>query len=128
MYNIEVYVDKNGDSEIIDYLKSLRKNKGKESKIKVEKIDAYVRLLRENGLPLNEKYVKKIDCELWELRPLRDRILFASLNNNKFILLSIFIKKTQKTPKREIEKAKRLLRDYKERSVENEKISNMGRS
>ena len=31
----------------------------------------------------------------------------------KFVLLSVFMKKTQKTPQTEIEKAKRLLDDYK---------------
>lgn len=34
--------------------------------------------------------------EIWELRPLRDRILFAYKDNNKFILLNIFIKKTKR--------------------------------
>ena len=62
---------------------------------------------------------KKLDKEIWELRPLRDRILFASWYNNKFILLSVFMKQTQKTPKVEIEKAKRLLEDYKKRSDKN---------
>ena len=72
-------------------------------------------MLKINGLNLGEPYIKHIDNEIWELRPLRDRILFASWSNNKFILLSVFVKKTQKTPKREIERAKDLLRDYKRR-------------
>ena len=63
-------------------------------------------------------YIKHLDTEIWELRPLRDRILFAYWDNNKFILLSYFMKQTQKTPSREIEKAKRLLKDYKNRSEE----------
>lgn len=63
---------------------------------------------------------KKLDGEIWELRPLRDRILFASWCNNNFILLHIFMKQTQKTPRREIEKAKRFLEDYKKRSDINE--------
>lgn len=64
--------------------------------------------------------MKKIDSEIWELRPSRDRILFASWHNNKFILLNIFMKQTQKTPKREIEKAKKMLKDYIKRSEEDE--------
>ena len=63
---------------------------------------------------------KKIENEIWELRPLRNRILFASVCYNKFILLNIFMKQTQKTPKGEIEKAKRLLKDYKDRSGKDE--------
>ena len=68
----------------------------------------------------NIPYIKHLDKEIWELRPIRDRILFASLYNNKFILLSIFMKQTQKTPKNEIEKAKKFLDDYRKRSEKNE--------
>ena len=60
-------------------------------------------------------YLKHLDGDIWELRPLRDRILFAYWNNNSFIILSHFFKQTQKTPKREIERAKRYLEDYKKR-------------
>ena len=76
----------------------------------------YIRLLSIHGLQLGEPYIKKIDKEIWELRPLRDRILFVSLYNNKFVLLSYFMKQTQKTPRREIRKAKKLLDDYKRRN------------
>lgn len=116
MYNIEIYADKNGKSEIRDYLHTLKESKTKDDRIKFNKITSYIELLSKNGLALNEIYIRHIDNKIWELRPLRDRILFASLYNNKFILLSVFMKQTQKTPIREIEKAKRLLEDYKNRS------------
>jgi len=76
----------------------------------------YIDLLAQEGLKLKEPYIKKLDKEIWELRPLRDRILFASWYNNKFVLLSVFMKQTQKTPKKEIEKAMKYLEDYKKRS------------
>lgn len=116
MYEIEIYKDKNGKSEIKNYLKQLQSKKDKDSHIKFNKIVAYIRLLKQNGFQLGQPYIKHIDDEIWELRPLRDRILFASWSNNKFILLNVFMKQTQKTPQREIEKAKRLLEDYKKRS------------
>ncbi len=83
--------------------------------IYVKKIIAYIRMLRQYGLSLGTPYIKHIDEDIWELRPLRDRILFAYWDTNKIVLLSVFIKKTQKTPKGEIEKAKRYLDDYKKR-------------
>lgn len=113
MFDIEFYEDKNGESEVYNYIKKLNKNRSKENKQKLKKIYMYIDLLSEYGLSLTEPYIKKIDKEIWELRPLRDRILFASWCNNKFILLSVFMKQTQKTPKIEIEKAKRMLEDYK---------------
>ena len=67
-----------------------------------------------------EPYIKKLNNDIWELRPLRDRILFASWCNNKFVLLSVFMKQTQKTPIQEIEKAEKLLQDYIKRSYKNE--------
>ncbi|MCL2081269.1 MAG: type II toxin-antitoxin system RelE/ParE family toxin [Oscillospiraceae bacterium] len=50
----------------------------------------------------------------WELRPYSDRILFAALLGDGFVLLHHFVKKTQKTPKSEIEHAKRNLVRFKE--------------
>lgn len=98
----------------------LRSKKDKDSKIKINKITSYIDNLCEFGLKLEEPYIKHIDDEIWELRPIRDRILFATWCDNRFILLSVFVKKTQKTPKSEIEKAKRLLNDYRERIGKNE--------
>ena len=65
-----------------------------------------------------EPYIKHLDGEIWELRPLKNRIMFFGYDGKQFVLLSHFIKKTQKTPKREIDKAKRLMKDYLERNEE----------
>lgn len=51
---------------------------------------------------------------------LRDRILFVAWLDGSFVLLHPFVKKTQKTPRREIEKAKRELQDLKERGLSDE--------
>lgn len=121
MYNVIFYEDKRGRSEIKEYLKKLQKKKDKESKMKFSKITSYLDMLVKRGYSIGEPYIKHLEDEIWELRPLRDRILFAYFDNNEFILLSIFMKKTQKTPKSEIEKAKRYLRDYIDRREEYEK-------
>lgn len=120
MYKILIYQNSKGESEVKDYILDLQKHQNKNNKINYTKIIAYIRLLKENGVELGEPYVKHINEEIWELRPLRNRILFANLSNNIIILLSIFTKKTQKTPNKEIEKAKKFLNDYIQRSVENE--------
>lgn len=111
MYQIIFYQDKNGKSEVLDYMEKLRsKRNNKDARVKINKITAYINQLEKHGLSIGEPYIKHLDSDIWELRPLRDRILFAYWDNNK---LSQFIKRTQKTPQREIEKAKRLLDDYK---------------
>ena len=115
MYNIEIYVDKNKNSEIKEYIKNLKQNKSKDDKIKFNKIIAYIRMLEQKWLSLGKPYIKHLENNIWELRPLKNRILFAYYDDNNFILLNIFKKKTQKTPRKEIEKAKKLFKDYKGR-------------
>jgi len=74
-----------------------------------------VKALAEHGTQIGEPYVKHIDGEIWELRPIRDRILFAAAVGRRFLLLHCFLKQTQKTPAMEIEQAKRELADFIER-------------
>jgi phage-related protein len=62
--------------------------------------------------------MKHLEGEIWELRPIRDRILFAAWTENRFVLLHQFMKKTQKTPRREIEQAKNNLADFIARNQE----------
>ena len=120
MFDVFYYRDKNGNSPIEDYLKSLAAKRDKDSRIKLSKIYEYAKYLSAAGLQAREPYVKHLDGDIWELRPINDRILFAAWDGNSFILLHYFVKKTQKTPPREIMQAKRNLADYRERSDKNE--------
>ena len=117
MYEIEFYEDKNGKSEIADFIRELnqKSSTNKESRINFNKIAAYFDLLEEFGTRIGEPVTKHLDGEIWELRPLKNRLLYAYYKDNKFIILHHFIKKTQKTPRKEIEQAKRNLQDYLER-------------
>lgn len=126
MYRIYYYEDKNGRSQVADYIKTLASQKDKDSRIKLEKIRAYVSALSEHGLKLGEPYIKHLDGDIWELRPIRDRILFAAWDGESFVLLHQFMKKTQKTPREEIQKAKRNLSEYRERRNYHEKEPGTG--
>ncbi|MBQ3321422.1 MAG: type II toxin-antitoxin system RelE/ParE family toxin [Firmicutes bacterium] len=116
MYNIYFYRDKNGRQPVLEYLRELKKQNSKDARIKLNKLNDYIEALKNYGTRLGEPYVKHIDGDIWELRPLRDRVMFAAWNKDGFVLLHQFVKNTQKTPKREIEKAKRELADLIERS------------
>ncbi len=117
MYEIEFYEDKNGKSEVADYIKKLNtKATSKECRVNFNKIVAYMDMLEELGTRVGEPVTKHLDGEIWELRPLKNRFLYAYYKDNRFIILHHFIKKTQKTPKHEIEQAKRNLKDYLERN------------
>lgn len=101
-----------GKSDLMDYIKFLRNSKNKNEIVKSNKIRMYIKLLSKYGLNLGEPYIKHIEGQIWELRPLRDRILFAVVDGSVIILLNYFMKETRKTPRREIYKANKYLNDY----------------
>jgi len=114
MHKIYFYKDKCGREPVYDYISSLSNRSDKDSRIKANKIRNHISYLRRDGLACGEPYIKHLDNGIWELRPLRDRILFASWQGDDFVLLHHFVKKTQKTPQREIDKAKRNLKKCRE--------------
>lgn len=116
MHKIYFYEDKNGSSPVYEYIKQLSTNQNKNNRINFSKINDYIQMLSRNGAKVGEPYVKHIEDEIWELRPIKNRIFFASWKNNGFILLHYFHKKTKKTPKREIEQAKKNLKEIIERT------------
>lgn len=120
MHKIHFYRDKNGSEPVAEYITELARKKDKDSRIKLNKIRDYIKVLSDYGTQAGEPYIKHLDGEIWELRPLRDRILFVGWANGSYVLLHHFMKKTQKTPAREIEKAKRELADLIERSAKYE--------
>lgn len=120
MYKIYFYKDRNNKEPVLDYLRELSSKKDKDSRIKANKVNDYIEILKQYGTQAGEPYIKHLDGEIWELRPLKDRILFVVWHNGSYVLLHTFMKKTQKTPKREIEQAKRELADLKERGLGNE--------
>lgn len=115
MSKVYFYKDSTGHEPVAEYIADLARKKDKDSRIKLNKIREYIKVLSEYGTQAGEPYIKHLDGDIWELRPLRDRILFVGWANGCYILLHQFMKKTQKTPPREIEKAKRELADLIER-------------
>ncbi len=75
--------------------------------------------LEEFGILLGSPHSKKITgTPLWELRILGSdniRIFYIAIVNRRFLLLHAFLKKKQKTDKREIKTALERLGDYQSR-------------
>ncbi len=70
-----------------------------------------VDLFEEYKFSLTQVYLKKIVKGIWELRAGRYRLLFGMVSKEA-IAVSIFMKKTQKTPKQVINVAIRRLKEY----------------
>lgn len=121
-FEVIFWQDENGYSEAQEYIMSLKDKslKSKDARVKLNKIATYIELLSVHGTELGEPYIKYItncECPIYELRPLRDRFFFFYKKENKYIILNHFTKFTKKTPKREIEKAIKLLKDSLERNL-----------
>ena len=121
-FDAEFYRDKNGESVIKNFIDELLNTveTNKENRNRVKKILAYIDALERWGTRAGLPYVKHIDGDIWELRPLNDRVFFFYWKDKTFILLHHFLKKTKKTPKREIDQAKRNMKDHLERSEKHE--------
>ena len=118
MYELESYKTANGKDEILEYLTELGKKAqtDKSARILANKIDLYFRLLCENGTRMGMPVTRHIEDNIWELRPIDERIFYAYWKNNMFVLLHHYTKKDNKAPKLEIEQAKRNLKDWWERN------------
>ena len=117
MYSVRFYRDSHGRRPIAEYIAELAQKGDKDSRIKLNKIRDYIKALSLYGTQAGEPYMKHLDGDIWELRPIRNRILFSAWYQGGFILLHHFMKKTQKTPAREIQRAKQNLSDLIERGV-----------
>lgn len=120
MYQVITYKDKAGNDEVAEHIQALnvRMATNKDARIRYKKIMEYIGQLHAYGIAAGEPAMKHIqNTELWELRPTSDRIFFAFWRDDIFVLLTHFVKKTQKTPQREIERAQRCLKDFLERSA-----------
>lgn len=106
------YSNSQGKMPVFDFIQSL--NPKTKSKL-IELMD----LLEEYGLKIGSSHSKKLTgTKLWELRILNPdniRVFYVAVVNKKFLLLHGFIKKKQKTDRKEIRLAEDRLSDYLKR-------------
>ncbi|MUT96135.1 MAG: type II toxin-antitoxin system RelE/ParE family toxin [Subdoligranulum sp.] len=114
MYEIEFYETEDGKCPIWDFLEALRLKAptNKDARIQHKQASLYIELLQQNGTHMNAEITKHLDDGIWELRPGNNRVFYFFYQNDTYVLLHQFRKKSQKTPKREIEKAKTERNDY----------------
>ena len=83
------------------------------------KLVMLMKVLQEKGNSLREPYSKHLDDGIFEIRGKIgsdiSRVLYFFYYGRKIIITNGFIKKTKKTPKSEIELAKKYREDYIER-------------
>ena len=104
-FEIIFYEKEDGTMPAQDFLDSLD-----------DKMRAKMILMKTNGNRLREPYSKPLDDGIMELRAVVgtniSRVLYFFVVGQKVILTNGFIKKTQKTPKKEITLAQKYREDY----------------
>ena len=103
-YKVKYYINNRGRIPVKEYIDQLS--------IKEQaKVLKYVGFLKENKGKLDEPYSRHIEGKIRELRVdfhrNRHRILYFTFIGRKIILLHAFLKKTPKTPQKEIIQARK---------------------
>ena len=115
MFTIDFY-EKNGQSPVFEFLEDLRirKDTNKDARIQFSQASSYIQLLSDNGTKgLPKTIAEHLDDGIWELRPGNNRVFFFFYDEDgTYVLLHQIRKKTQKTPPREIKRAKTERADY----------------
>ncbi len=113
-YEIVFYQTRDGECQVWDFLENLRIKAAtnKDARIQHKQASLYIELLSLNGTKMSENITKHLEENIWELRPGNNRVFYFFVQENTFVLLHQFRKKSQKMPRREIEKAKRERDEY----------------
>ena len=108
-FEIVFYKNDKGEKPVEDFLDSLN------DKMRAKMLLS-IRIVREKGYQTRVPYSEELEDGIFELRAKVgsdiSRVLYFFVVGRKIILTNGFIKKTQKTPKSEIELAKKYRADY----------------
>ena len=108
-FEIIFYKMENGKKPVEDFLNEL------DYKMRAKMLLS-IRIVREKGYQTRMPYSEELEDGIFELRAKVgsdiSRVLYFFVVGRKIILTNGFIKKTQKTPKSEIELAKKYRADY----------------
>ena len=118
MYSVEFYTTANGEKPAWAFIASF------DEKIQAKLLRG-ITLLENNGPELRLPHSAKLDDKIYELRVQEGgnnfRVLYFFYFGKRIVMTHGFAKKTQKTPPRELERAKRCRMDFLEREAERAK-------
>jgi len=111
-WKVIYYQTARGEEPVISFIKKLPKeDQGK--------IIWTINLLETHGLRMGSPYLKKIEGtkKLWELKVNKYRIFLSFVLEKNILLIHAIIKKTQKTPKKDLKLIKNRLKSFMEDSL-----------
>ena len=119
-YQVVFYEKDDGTAPAEDFINSL------EDKMSA-KVYRLLTMISTNGPELREPYSKHLDDGIFELRAKVgsniSRVLYFFVIGKKVVLTNGFVKKTSKTPKSEIDKAKGYRKEYYKKEAQKDENS-----
>lgn len=101
-WSVEFYCFSNGNSPVKDWFYE------QSPKVQAKFLQIF-QLLQENGISVGKPHVAPLEDKLYEIRAEQNtniyRVVYFAYTGKRFILLHGFQKKTQKTPRKEIDVA-----------------------
>ena len=107
MWQIRFYEDRRGKSAVLDFINKLPVRDR-------AKVFNTLQLLQEFGTDLGMPHARRIEGRLWELRPGDNRLFYFLLVSETFVILHGYRKQSMKAPEREIETARRNIKELLE--------------
>jgi phage-related protein len=104
-FTVEGAISANGECASKVFLDSL----GDGERAKIYKI---IKRLADFGVIHNREQFKKVEGELWEFKEFQRRILMYYLPNRRIVLTHGFIKKGDRIPRAEIDRAQKIMHEY----------------
>jgi phage-related protein len=108
-WSVVFYVEDSGSEPVADFLRHL------DQRAKA-RLDWALEQLRLRNVQARSPLVTHLEGKIWELRRESDtniyRLLYAFLSGRRILILHGFQKKTQKTPRRDIELAEKRLAHF----------------
>ena len=108
-WEVVLYSSKDARESVINEIDSFGENNA-------AKVFRVVELLKTYGHTMLETHIKHIDGKIWEIKIDHYRVLYFLYENQHYVLVRAFMKKTQKTPPHEIEIAEKRYADYSSRA------------
>ncbi len=112
LFSVEFYEKENGEKPVEEFLNALQ------PKMRA-KLSGMMELLKEYGTDLREPYSEFLGDGIFELRCKQGsditRVLYFFYVGRRIIMTNGFVKKQQKTPRKELDLAKKRRADYLER-------------
>jgi phage-related protein len=102
-WRVELFTTATGRCPVQEYIDKL-------SSREAGRLTHVLEMLKSAGTGLGAPHTRSLGGKLWELRitgPLQHRVLYLAASGRRLILLHAFTKKTNRTPRAEIETARR---------------------